>query len=168
MQAFDVSSCLLCHVCRLVSQIGTLCTLFHGQDISFCYTTGSKLMFYVYIYAGLLYSRNSTLSTFFTVYLSVTAYAGIWCFFKSTVFQVNLLISRIGTLCTFFTVRTVRINRSVTRLAKHLCLYVYFYVCLFFTEMDIVYLFGSNNFSFCDSIYMYKMFLYVYFSSLSS
>ena len=46
-------------------------------------------------------------------------------------FHVNLFISRIGTLCTFFTVRTVRINRSVTRLAKHLCLYVYFYVCLF-------------------------------------
>ena len=42
----SIVSCLL-----LVSQIGTLSTFLHGQDILFCYTTGRKLMFYVLIYA---------------------------------------------------------------------------------------------------------------------
>ena len=51
--------------CLLILGIGTLSTSLHGQDISFCYTTGGKLIFYVYFYACLLFSWTSTLSSFF-------------------------------------------------------------------------------------------------------
>ena len=72
-------------------------------------------------------------------------------------YHAYLLISRIGALCTFF---AVRIIRPIIRLAENLCLYVYFYA--FFTVKYLVYLFCSRNIAFCNSKYMYLMFLYVY------
>ena len=95
MQVFDVSSCLLFHVCILISRIGTLSTLFHGQDISFCeisvlfhawnisdfYARGKNVRFISLAFcthACLLISRTGVLTIFFTfrMFRSVTAYHG--------------------------------------------------------------------------------------------
>ena len=121
-----------------------------------------KLMFYVYIYACLLYLRTSTLSTFFhsvSFCNSIRRYMYLM-FLQIFFYHVYLLFSRIDVLCTFF---AVRIIRPITRLTENLCLYVYFYDFLFFfTVKYLVYLFGSKNIALCNSKYMYLMFLYVY------
>ena len=136
---FIVSSYLLCQVCLLISQIGTLSTFFFTVRIF----RGRKLMFYVYIYACLLYLRTSTLSTFFhsvSFCNSIRIYMYLM-FLQVYFYHGYLLISRNGALCTFF---AVRIIRPITRLAENLCLYVYFYASFFFfTVKYLVYHFCS-------------------------
>ena len=91
---------------------------------------GRKLIFYVYIYACLLYLRIVFCRPFFhnvSFCNSIRRYMYLM-FLQVYFYHVYLLISRIGALCTFF---AVRIIRPITRMAENLCLYVYFYACLF-------------------------------------
>ena len=101
---------------------------------------GRKMVFYVYIYACLIYLRTSTLSTFFhsvSFCNSIRRYMYLM-FLQVYFYHVYLLISRIGAMYTFL---AVRIIRPITRLAENLCLYVYFDACLFFYgEVHVPYL----------------------------
>ena len=111
----------------LISQIDTLSTF-----ITVRIFRGSKLMFYVNIYACLLYLRTSILSTFFhsvSFCNNIRRYMYLM-FLQVYFYHVYLLISRIGALCTFL---AVRIIRPLT----NLCLYVYFYACTLFTCLAV-------------------------------
>ena len=113
---FDVSSCLLFHVCLLISRIGTLSTLFHGQDISFCYTISENWCSFSRLeYFGFLCKRQKR-----------KVFSLAFCT------HACLLISRTGILAIFF---TLRMFRSVAAYAR------FFFVsfCLSFPRLSTFY-----------------------------
>ena len=95
---------------------------FHGQNISFCYTTSRKLMFwfffFFFFYRYLLFSQTRNLSTFFTVkmFRSVTAYAGIGCFSMSIFF---MFVYFFHVLVPCLPIFTERVLRSLTPYGKN-------------------------------------------------
>ena len=126
MQVLDVSSCLLFHVCLLISRICTLSTPFSRPryfvllhtKLEFFFTLGifrilchrqeRKVFSLVFCtHACLLISRTGILTIFFTLkmFLSVTAYASFFCFVLPTFSTPVYFFMRIDTLSTFITVR---------------------------------------------------------------
>ena len=91
------------HVYVLISRIGTLCTYFHGQNISFCYTTGGMLMLILSTLCPSTFFHRLEICLFFRS--KNISFSNSICrnlMFFNSIFHVCLLFSRLGTFSYFF------------------------------------------------------------------